>query len=58
MAKRIIKVGKYNKITCDACECEFSFDAGDVEEAGSANPGKVICPQCQNACTPVTKQAN
>jgi len=57
MAKRIIKVGKYNKIVCQTCECEFSFDAVDVEKEG-ANKDKVICPQCGAACTPVVKPAN
>jgi PHP family Zn ribbon phosphoesterase len=50
MAKRIIKYGKYNVITCTECECEFAFDPSDVEENGT-----VICPQCGTENTPESK---
>ena len=50
MAKRIIKNGKYNTITCTDCGCEFAFDAVDIEENGM-----VICPQCDTENTPTLK---
>jgi PHP family Zn ribbon phosphoesterase len=58
MAKRIIKVGKYNKLTCTACECEFSFDDNDKIPTGQEGAGKVTCPQCGAVLTPATKPAN
>ena len=51
MAKRIIKNGKYNIVTCTECACEFAFDKTDIEDTG-----KVTCPQCGTECTPVTKK--
>jgi hypothetical protein len=51
MAKRIIKNGKYNVITCTDCGCEFVFDQTDVEESGM-----VICPQCDTECQPAIKE--
>jgi hypothetical protein len=54
MAKRIIKNGKYNTITCleadGGCGCEFAFDAVDIEENGM-----VICPQCGKENKPTLK---
>ena len=50
MAKRIIKNGKYNTITCSDCGCEFAFDAVDIEENGM-----VICPQCTTENAPTIK---
>ena len=50
MAKRVIKNGKYNVITCSDCRCEFSFDSIDIEP-----DQKVVCPQCQTRNTPTIK---
>jgi predicted Zn-ribbon and HTH transcriptional regulator len=50
MAKRIIKNGKYNVVTCKECGCEFAFDKIDIETNGT-----VTCPQCNTECTPVIK---
>ena len=50
MAKRIIKYGKYNVITCTECGCEFAFDSIDIE-----TNGKVTCPQCNKENTPTVK---
>lgn len=54
MAKRIIKHGKYNVVTCLECGCEFSFDKVDVIEPKDASPC-VFCPECSAECTPITK---
>lgn len=50
MAKRVIKNGKYNIITCSDCGCEFSFDYVDIEA-----DQKVVCPQCKTRNTPTIK---
>ena len=54
MAKRIIKHGKYNVVTCLECGCEFSFDKVDIIEQKDATPC-VVCPECNAECTPITK---
>ena len=51
MAKRIIKYGKYNVITCPDCVCELAFDKTDI----IIESGKVLCPQCEAECTPTIK---
>lgn len=50
MAIRIIKNGKYAKITCD-CGCEYAFDKVDIEE-----DGMVPCPQCDARNKPEVKE--
>lgn len=50
MAKRIIKYGKYNVVTCAECGCEFAFDKVDIETNGT-----VTCPQCDKENAPTTK---
>ena len=47
MAKRIIKYGKYNTVTCSECQCEFAFDNVDLEENGNDT-----CPLCGAETTP------
>lgn len=54
MAKRIIKHGKYNVVTCIECGCEFSFDKVDIIESEEATP-YVVCPECGAECTPIIK---
>ena len=52
MAKRIIKNGKFNMITCSKCGCEFSFDTVDIEANGT-----VKCPQCFEENTPTLRES-
>jgi NAD-dependent SIR2 family protein deacetylase len=54
MSKRIIKYGKYNKIICTDCGCEFSFDKEDII-TNAAGAKVVTCPQCEKENAPETK---
>lgn len=39
--RQILKYGKYSKITCTECECEYTFSKTDIDEEGN-----VKCPCC------------
>ena len=42
--KRILAYGKYNKVTCTECQCEYAFDKNDVLIVD--NKTIVTCPLC------------
>ena len=47
---QVMKNGKYNEATCQACGCVFSFDKIDIEDEN-----KVKCPQCSNPTSVLVK---
>lgn len=57
MSKRIILNGKYNKIICTDCGCEFAFDKEDIIKKDDGTK-VVTCPQCDTENTPEIKGAN
>ena len=52
--KRIIKYGKYNRVTCTKCECEYTFDSVDVMIID--NKKIVVCPLCGEKNAPQIKE--
>lgn len=52
MSKQILEPGKYSVITCNECNCKFTFEKIDLD----AN-NQTSCPCCGTLCTASVKTA-